>query len=293
MNKTKTVIFFALILLFLSYPSKDVSAHELLTNGGFEDGLLGWTAVNSTNPYRAWASTVGGTSTDYHTSSPQQGSRSAWNGVAGNVPTGTYTLTQQFRIPPGTPAPVTLTWKHRFQLDNASLCSTCGTAFFRVQILNSSGTALQTLYIRNVSSGQIVDTGWLTQTFSLNAYIGQTIQIRFENQVTQTYAGPGMAEVDAVSVQANIVTAADASVSGRVVTDGGRGIPMANVTLTDMSGNSRTVTTNQFGTYYFDRVESAQNYIVRVEHKKYTFSPNNRVINVNDDARDVDFIANP
>lgn len=293
MKKNKITLFLTLALIFFSHAAKNVLAHELLTNGGFENGLTGWTVVNSTNPFRAWQSTVGGTTTDYHTSSPQEGTRSAWNGVAGNVPTGTYTLTQQFTIPPGTPAPATITWKHRFQLDNASLCTTCGTAFFRVQILNSSGTALQTLYIRNVGSGQIVDTGWLTQTFSLNAYIGQTIQIRFENQVTQTYAGPGMAEIDAVSVQANIVTAADASVSGRVTTDGGRGISMANVTLTDMSGNSRTVTTNQFGTYYFDAVESGQNYVVRVENKKYTFSPNNRVINVNDDARDVDFQANP
>jgi len=65
------------------------------------------------------------------------------------------------------------------------------------------------------------------------------------------------------------------------------------VTLTDMLGNSRTVTTNQFGGYYFDGVEAGQNYVVRVEQKKYTFSPNTRVINVNDDARDVDFTANP
>lgn len=107
--------------------------------------------------------------------------------------------------------------------------------------------------------------------------------------------GPGRAEIDGVSVQtpALVPTAAGATVSGRVLTDDGRGISLANVTLTDLAGNARAVNTNQFGIFNFEDVEAGQNYILTVGHKKYTFPTNSRVINVNEDVADVDFRANP
>ena len=142
------------------------------------------------------------------------------------------------------------------------------------------------------------NTGWVNHSANLTPYAGQTIRIRFSATYSSTISGnrngPGRNEVDGVSVQSpQLVTAANASVSGRVTTNDGRGISLVNVTLTDSSGNTRAVNTNQFGIFLFDQVESGQTYIVTVEHKKYFFTNNSRVINIGEDIAELNFQANP
>jgi hypothetical protein len=86
-------------------------------------------------------------------------------------------------------------------------------------------------------------------------------------------------------------TAANASISGRVTNDSGRGVSRAMVTLTDADGNIRAATVNQFGYYRFTEVESGQNYILQVQRKGYQFQNNPRVLNVNEDLTDEDFVG--
>lgn len=86
-------------------------------------------------------------------------------------------------------------------------------------------------------------------------------------------------------------TAASVTVGGRVLSDVGRGIYKARVTLTDMEGGSRTALTNPFGYYRFDGVPAGQSYVVSVRHKAYQFANPSRIIFVADDLTDVDFIA--
>lgn len=280
-----------LALLFFSHFAQRVSAVELLTNGSFETGnFTGWTSVNAPNPYLIWAAVSAGYNDGFHTASPQHGTRSAMNGVAANAG-GIFSLSQDATIPAGNAA--LLTWRHRFQLDNNSFCAgaACGSATFSVQILNTSNTVLQTLHTVTVGPQQVYDSGWVTNFVNLSAYAGQTIRLRFSNSVTATWAGPGMSEIDGVSINAFVPTAANASVGGRILTSGGQGIRNVDVVLTAPDGTMRFAKTGSFGYYRFDEVEVGQTYIVTISSKRYSFTDTARVMTVNDNVTDVDFIA--
>ncbi len=84
-------------------------------------------------------------------------------------------------------------------------------------------------------------------------------------------------------------TAANVSVSGRVLTANGQGVRNATVVLSDQEGNSRTTVTSAFGYYRFDDVRAGGSYAVSVISKRYAFSP--RLVSPTDDIADVDFTA--
>lgn len=86
-------------------------------------------------------------------------------------------------------------------------------------------------------------------------------------------------------------TAANVSVSGRVITTNGNGIRNVRVTLTGQNGFARTVITNSFGFYHFDDVPSGETYVINASSKRYTFTP--RTISVTDEMTDVDMVASP
>jgi Carboxypeptidase regulatory-like domain len=88
-------------------------------------------------------------------------------------------------------------------------------------------------------------------------------------------------------------TAADASVSGRVLTSTGRGISRATITLTDLAGNTRYALTNSFGNYRFDNVESGQNHVLTVKSKRFRFPNPSQTIFVGEDLTGIDFVALP
>ena len=84
-------------------------------------------------------------------------------------------------------------------------------------------------------------------------------------------------------------TAASVSVSGRVSTPLGRGLTNSTVTMTDASGNVRTVRTGTFGYFRFDEVEAGQTYVFNVNSKRYTFAP--QVVSVMENLTDLNFTA--
>ena len=85
-------------------------------------------------------------------------------------------------------------------------------------------------------------------------------------------------------------TAANASVSGRVVTASGRGI--RNVTVVIESGGiSRRALTGSFGYYRFDSLPVGDTYVVTAKSKLYIFP--SRVITLFDNVGNADFIAEP
>jgi hypothetical protein len=89
-------------------------------------------------------------------------------------------------------------------------------------------------------------------------------------------------------------TAAQASISGRVVTADGMGIRNARLTIT---GNglpeARTVTTGSFGYYSFDGLTVGETYVVTVNSQRYTFTVPSRVYSLVDNIVDADFVADP
>jgi hypothetical protein len=294
MNR-KVFLYTILVLILLLIPH-NTKAVELITNGGFETGnFTGWTTVNGINPWYPWQVVTAGFNNGFMPSaSPQDGTRVAYQGVAADAG-GTFTLTQDVAIPSGTTA--SLRWKHRFQLDLMTYCSgaLCGTGIYTVDVLNTSNILLVNLLTVNVASEQYVDTGWQTFQRSLNAFAGQTVRIRFRTTVSASYQGPGQLEIDAVSLQSPslIPTAANVSVGGKVITAEGAGISRSTVTLTNSAGVSRSATTNSFGNYGFDEVPAGETYILTVNNKKYFFADSPRVLNVQDNLADIDFVASP
>lgn len=302
MKKHSLLAITVLVLTFFFHSNEKTYAAELLTNGGFETGnFTGWTITNASGSWQDWRNTPGGV--DYCScgvttpapTAPQDGLRDAVNGVTANA-NQQYIMYQQVTVPAGMTA--SLWWKDRFQMNLSTFCNstaTCGQAFYVVDITNTSGTVLQTLYSVTAPSLANTDTGWVPHLVNLGTtYAGQTIRIRFRSWGTQTFAGPGQAEIDAVSLQSPAIpTASNVPVSGRVLDGGNSGLSKVAVTITDVSGNSQTVYTNSFGYYKFDEVQVGQTYIISVNHRKYLFPESPRVLTVDEAITDLNFQASP
>lgn len=83
-----------------------------------------------------------------------------------------------------------------------------------------------------------------------------------------------------VAVKSTTTTAALGTISGRVLSGQGRGIPRVIVTMTGGNGVNVSVRTNQFGYYRFEDLEVGNTYILQANSKLYSFAP--QVINFNE-----------
>lgn len=87
-------------------------------------------------------------------------------------------------------------------------------------------------------------------------------------------------------------TAADVSVSGRILSATGRGIRNVRVTMTDANGTTRTTSSSTFGYYKFQGITAGQTVILTVSAKRFEFSQPVQVVMLNDNLNGIDFIAN-
>lgn len=127
---------------------------------------------------------------------------------------------------------------------------------------------------------------------SLSIANGATFYIRFID-IDASGADDGLA-IDNFSLMVSSLTAASAAVSGRVVDFNGRGLRLVSVTLT--GGNlsePRYAMTNGSGYYRFSEVSVGVTYVVTVISKRHIFQQSSKLINVNDNLTDVDFIGEP
>jgi hypothetical protein len=86
-------------------------------------------------------------------------------------------------------------------------------------------------------------------------------------------------------------TAARVSVSGRVLTSSGQGIRNAQVKLTAAGGAIRFASTGSFGYFRFTEVEVGETYILEVTSKRFVFMNPTRILSVQDEIANADFIA--
>jgi len=92
--------------------------------------------------------------------------------------------------------------------------------------------------------------------------------------------------------QSNLIpTAAMVSVTGRVVTQDGRGIVGVRLTLVDPLGNTYQALSSSFGAFQFDGIGSGQAYVLTVTSKRFQFTP--QVVVVNDQIADLKIVAQP
>jgi hypothetical protein len=136
----------------------------------------------------------------------------------------------------------------------------------------------------------------VTITFSitgLNVPNGTEIMLRWSDP-DHTGADHGIS-IDDFSVTPMATSAAAAAVSGRVTTADGRAISNAIVTI---SGGGMqeplTIATGHFGYYTFEGLQTGQSYLLTVSGaKRYTFGNPTRVVNLQDDVTDANFVAEP
>jgi len=132
-----------------------------------------------------------------------------------------------------------------------------------------------------IASGGQVSTGG---TYSLEGTSGQSV------------AGTRSAEdpygIDPGFWQSSLVpTAALVSVTGRVVTQDGRGIVGVRLTLVDPLGNTFQSLSSSFGAFQFDAIGSGQAYVLTITSKRFQFTP--QVVVVNDQISDLKIVAQP
>lgn len=89
-------------------------------------------------------------------------------------------------------------------------------------------------------------------------------------------------------VTISLISAADATISGRVFTRDGAGLRNAAVVLTDETGIVSAVRTSSFGYFSFSGVEVGRTYILSVSSKRFLFEP--KVVTVTDDLSEIEFI---
>ena len=136
--------------------SNSTGTTQLLGNPGFESGAVTWTASSGV--------------IDNSTGEPaHSGSWKAWMDGYGSAHTDT--LMQQVAIPSGKTSATLTFWLH---IDTAETTTTTAYDTLKVQIRNSSGTVLATLA---TYSNLNANSGYAQKSFSLNSYIGQTIQV--------------------------------------------------------------------------------------------------------------------
>jgi len=139
--------------------STSCTAAQLLSNPGFESGSgTGWTASS-------------GVISTSSSEPPRTGSYDAWLDGYGTATTDT--LSQAVTVPATCSTASMSFWLH---VDTAETSTSTAYDTLTVQVLNSSGTVLSTLAtFSNLSAA----TGYQQHSYSLAAYAGQAITVKF------------------------------------------------------------------------------------------------------------------
>lgn len=295
MTRPATLLIISIAFVATLLSTSPVSGAQLIVNGGFEtcDGT-GWTASSPAAAYVPWTASNGPHGGGFNppfTVSPFQGTCNVWNGVAVlGAGGGTHTLFQQVTLPAGSFAQ--LAWADRFQSNLADFCGggnpVCGTHTYRVDITNTSNVVLQNLHLQSNGPGSNLDTNWQSRSANVSAFAGQTIRVRFSSIATVGSDGPGQLDIDAVSL--NTATSSQVTLGGRVLSSAGQGLRNAVVTLHDLQGTPRVITTSSFGYFSFDGVEAGRSYVLTVSSKRFTFAPT--TISLADEIVDLELVGN-
>jgi hypothetical protein len=96
--------------------------------------------------------------------------------------------------------------------------------------------------------------------------------------------------VDIGSVEVVVITQANATVSGRVVTAFGQGVPKATVTISNGMGVVQTALTTSFGYFTFTEIPTGKMYTLNVSAKQLDFDP--QQVTVNGDVTGIVLMAN-
>lgn len=130
--------------------------------------------------------------------------------------------------------------------------------------------------------------GWGIYRADISNFIGKTVEVRFHLDSNGSLNFSGMA-IDDVTVRKLAVTAAGVSVSGRVLSAAGYGIPRARVTLAGPDNRIRTTIASDLGYFSFEDVEVGNTYVLSASRKGHRFSP--VLLTVMDEVTDAELVS--
>jgi hypothetical protein len=107
-------------------------------------------------------------------------------------------------------------------------------------------------------------------------------RLMFNDGNPRTQASDGQVELSAAALN-------QAEITGRLLTGFGTGVPNSRVTLTDTAGQSQSILSNGFGVYRFGGLQDGQTYTIRVDSRRYRFTP--LTVSVTGQSVSVDMIA--
>lgn len=123
--------------------------------------------------------------------------------------------------------------------------------------------------------------------FSLSGTVGQTSAGTTSTNGKFRLRG-GFWAFDSLAPNAALV-----SISGRVTAIDGTGIRNVRLSLTSSRGDVRTIQTGSFGYFRFDEIEVGQICILQISSKRFTFANPTRILNVQEEIADANFVAEP
>ncbi len=88
-----------------------------------------------------------------------------------------------------------------------------------------------------------------------------------------------------------VTTSAPVTISGRAMSESGRGISGARITMVDSSGKARTALTNPLGYYSFSDLDAGETVILQIAHKRYRFERSTQVHTTTDDLSEINFVG--
>ena len=111
----------------------------------------------------------------------------------------------------------------------------------------------------------------------------------YKGTICYTIAEPSMASRISVS---NVITAANVEISGCIVNQSGRGIPRARLTLQNTNTNEIfSAISNSFGYFKFNEQPIGNFYILSVNAKGQTFTPNTQAFELLDNVTNLEFVG--
>lgn len=154
-----------------------------------------------------------------------------------------------------------------------------------------------TLTSCNAGFTYAVTSGALPNGLSLSSSLAPQSTVTLVGIPTQTgtfdFAITATNGVDSIvtNYRLNVLgpTSGTASISGRLITNGGLGLRNAFVVLALPNGTSKITKSSNFGYYRFDDVPTGQTVIIEVRSKQYTFSP--MTIAVTSDIANADIVG--
>jgi hypothetical protein len=143
-----------------------------------------------------------------------------------------------------------------------------------------------------VTEAAMGGSGWMLFAINCSGAGNQTTNTNVPNRTATIVVNEGASVTCTFVNRQETLTAANAQIGGRVLTEAGRPIRGALVTVFNASTlETQTLRTGSMGYYLFRDLPVGNFYIVTVGHARYNFPNNSQAFTLNDDLGEVNFVA--